>query len=275
MVLPAFSQRSTRRISAPLRVRVMYLKEHQPVSTPLQDSVRSFLSLLPIPPSARLAVSLPKGRWHGAGTFRVFDNEYLWSTLYRWGCCPCRTTLNTSEPPTYLLVQARQLLWLVKNHDSYEHSLMLTIVSYPNPSPGRSFPERFHLTVSTPYLRTFGALSGRLHTHHGCTMSACFHRIAVTEHWVQQRQMKPPLNSLKYATSCRNHTFLHHLSRAICWNRFSNSIVIIKLFYRSAYFYNLNDIQKDCPKIDAQIWLNVDKLPMVKVDITYQRPWLQ
>jgi hypothetical protein len=30
-------------------------------------------------------------------------------------------------------------------------------------------------------------LSGRLHTRHGYTMSACFHRIAATGRWVQAR----------------------------------------------------------------------------------------
>ena len=103
------------------------------------------------------------------------------------GVLPVSDGAQTSDPPTYLLVQASQSLWLVKLHDSYENSLTLTIVSYPNPSPGWNFQERFHLTVSTPYRRYFGALSGRLHTHHGCTMSACFHRIAATGRWVQIR----------------------------------------------------------------------------------------
>jgi len=95
---------------------------------------------------------------------------------------------NPSEPPTYLLVQALQLLWLVNIHDSYKCLLMLTIVSYPNPSPRWSFQERFHLTASTPFAQAnFGALSGRLHTRQGFTLSACFHRIAVTEHWVQTK----------------------------------------------------------------------------------------
>ena len=58
--------------------RGMYLiKEHQPVSIPLQDSIRFFQILPPIPPTACLTVSLPKGQWHGATTFRVFDSEYL------------------------------------------------------------------------------------------------------------------------------------------------------------------------------------------------------
>jgi hypothetical protein len=59
-------------------------------------------SSLPVPPTACLTVSLPKGRRHGVTTFHVSDSEYLRSTLlYRWGCCPCRTFTNPSEPPTY------------------------------------------------------------------------------------------------------------------------------------------------------------------------------
>ena len=49
------------------------------------------------------------------------------------------------------LVQAYQLLWLVNFHDSCKCSHLLTIVSYPNSSPGWSFQERFYLTVLTPH----------------------------------------------------------------------------------------------------------------------------
>ena len=63
---------------------------------------------------------------------------------------PRRNLCNRSEPPTYLLVQAFQPLWLVLVYDSYECSLALALASYPNPSPGWSFQERFHLTVSAP-----------------------------------------------------------------------------------------------------------------------------
>ncbi len=85
-----------------------------------------------------------------------------------------------------ILVQALQLLWLVNIHDSYKCSLPLAVVSYPNPSPGWSFQERFRLTASTPSAQAdFSALSGRLHTRQGCTLSACFPRIAATGRWVQ------------------------------------------------------------------------------------------
>jgi hypothetical protein len=141
----------------------------------------------PIPPTACLAVSLPQRRRHEVTTFREFDNRYLRSTLSAGGNA-ARVGRSSSPPnhPLTVLVQASQLLWLVNIHDSYKCSLTLTIVSYPNPSPGWSFQERFHLTASTPFAQAnFGALSGRLHTRQGCTLSACFHRIAATGHWVQ------------------------------------------------------------------------------------------
>jgi hypothetical protein len=144
-------------------------------------------SSLPIPPSACLAVSLPKGRRHGVTTFRVSDNKYLRSTLSAGGSV-ARVGGSAIHPSHLLtiLVQASQLLWLVYVHDSSKCSLTLTIVSYPNPSPGWSFQERFSLTASTPFARAnFGALSGRLHTRQGCTLGACFHRIAATGRWVQ------------------------------------------------------------------------------------------
>ena len=54
--------------------------------------------------------------------------------------------------------------------------------------PGAFPPHGFH-TIHT----YFGALSGRLHTYHGCTMSACFRRIAVTGHWVQAGANETPV----------------------------------------------------------------------------------
>jgi hypothetical protein len=55
-------------------------------------------------------------------------------------------------------------------------------------TPGWSFQERFHLTASTPFAQAnFGALSERLHTRQGCTLSACFHRITATGRWVHTK----------------------------------------------------------------------------------------
>ena len=160
-----------------------------PVSIPLQDDLRFFHLLSPYLQQHALRLACPKGRRHEVTTFHVSDNRHLRSTLLcRREYCPCRTFSNPSEPPAYLLVQASQLLWLVNIHDSYKCSLTLTIVSYPNPSPGWSFQERFHLTASTPSAQAdFGALSGRLHTRQGCTLGACFHRIAATGRWVQAK----------------------------------------------------------------------------------------
>ena len=147
-------------------------------------------SSLPIPPTACLAVSLPqKGRRHEVTTFHVSDSRYLRSTLSAGGNAARvgRSQNPPNHPPT-ILVQASQLLWLDYFHDSCKCSLTLTLVSYPNPSPGWSFPERFHLTASTPFaFANFGALSGRLHTRQGCTLSACFLRIAATGRWVQTK----------------------------------------------------------------------------------------
>ena len=98
-----------------------------------------------------LRLACPKGDGMGLPRSTYSTTNTLGPLSLPMGICPCRTTEYTSEPPTHLLVQACQLLWLVNINDSYEHSLTLTIVSYPNPSPGWSFPERIHLTVSTPH----------------------------------------------------------------------------------------------------------------------------
>ncbi len=167
--------------------RVMSSLGSQPVSTPLQDDLRFFHHLSPYLPQHALRLACPKGRRPGVTTFHVSDSKYLRSTLSAGGSV-ARVGCSESPPshPLTILVQASQLLWLVYIHDSYKCSLTLTLVSYPNPSPGWSFQERFHLTASTPFAQAnFGALSGRLHNRQGCTLSACFHRIAATGRWVQ------------------------------------------------------------------------------------------
>ena len=161
----------------------------QPVSIPLQNGFRFFHPLTPYLPQHALRLACHNGRRHGVTTFHVSDSEYLRSTFSTGGSSARvgRSATHPNHPPT-ILVQASQLLWLVNIHDSYKCSLPLTIASYPNPSPGRSFQERFGLTASTPSARAdFGALSGRLHTRQGCTLSACFHRIAATGRWVQTK----------------------------------------------------------------------------------------
>jgi hypothetical protein len=171
----------------------------QPVSIPLQDGLGLFHHLAPYLPQLALRLACPepaeaacpKGRRHEVTTFHVFDHRYLRSTLSAGGSSARvgRSATHPSHPLT-ILVQALQLLWLVNIHDSYKCSLPLTIASYPNPLPGWSFQERFGLTASTPPAQAdFGALSERLHTHQGCTLSACFHRIAATGHWVQTKAL--------------------------------------------------------------------------------------
>jgi hypothetical protein len=169
--------------------RVMSSLDSQPVSIPLHDGLGFFHHLTPYLPQHALRLARPKGRRHGVITFHVSDNKYLRSTLSAGGSVARvgRSASPPNHPPT-ILVQASQLLWLVYIHDSSKCSLTLTLVSYPNPSPGWSFQERFHLTASTPFAQAnFGALSGRLHTRQGCTLGACFHRIAATGRWVQTK----------------------------------------------------------------------------------------
>jgi hypothetical protein len=145
-VLPDFSQRSTRWTSASLRTELL------PVSTPLQDGFRFFHHLSPYLQQHALRLTCPKGRSHGVTTFRVFDIKYLRPTLSADGNVARvgRSAIRPNHPLT-VLVQASQLLWLVYVHDSSKCSLTLAIVSYPNPSPGWSFQERFHLAASTPF----------------------------------------------------------------------------------------------------------------------------
>ena len=82
--------------------QVILSRGSQPVSTPLQDGLGFFHHPTPYLPQPALRLACPKGRRHGVTAFRVSDSKYLRSTLLcRWGCCPCRTFSNPSEPPTY------------------------------------------------------------------------------------------------------------------------------------------------------------------------------
>ena len=109
-------------------------------------------SSLPIPPTACLTVSLPQGG-EGMGLPRsaYLTTNTLGPLSLPVGILPVSDVhqpLRTTHLPFWF--KPAQLLWLVNIHGSYKCSLTLTIVSYPNPSPGWSFQERFHLTASTP-----------------------------------------------------------------------------------------------------------------------------
>jgi hypothetical protein len=162
----------------------------QPVSIPLQNGFRFFHHLTPYLPQLALRLACPKGEGMGLPRSAYLTTDTLGPLCLPAGMLPVSDVLQALRTTHLPFGQASQLLWLVNIHDSYKCSLPLTIVSYPNPSPGWSFPERFGLTASTPSAQTdFGALSGRLHTHQGCTLSACFHRIAATGRWVQMKAL--------------------------------------------------------------------------------------
>ena len=155
------------------------------------QNTRLRVAITPYLPQHALRLACPRGEGIGLPRSAYLTNEYLRSTFSAGGST-ARVGGSASPPnhPLTILVQASQLLWLVNVHDSYKCSLALTIVSYPNSSPGWSFQERFRLTASTPFAQAnFGALSGRLHTRQGCTLSACFHRIAATGRWVQTKAL--------------------------------------------------------------------------------------
>ena len=161
----------------------------QPVSIPLQDGLGFFHHLTPYLLQHALRLACLKGGGMGLPRSAYLTTNTL-GPLCSAGGGVARVGRSATHPnhPLTVLVQALQLLWLVNIHDSYKCSLTLTIVSYPNPSPGWSFQERFHLTASTPFAQAnFGALSGGLHTRQGCTLGACFHRIAATGRWVQTK----------------------------------------------------------------------------------------
>jgi len=99
-----------------------------------------------------LRLACTKGEGMGLPRSAYLTSNAL-GPLYSAGGSFARVGSSAIPPnhPLTILVQASQLLWLVNIHDSYKCSLTFTIAFYPDPSPGWSFQERFHLTVSTPY----------------------------------------------------------------------------------------------------------------------------
>jgi hypothetical protein len=154
----------------------------QPVSISLQDGLGFFHHLSLYLPQHALRLACVKGEGMKLPRSTCLTANAL-GPLYSAGGSVARVGRSASPPnhPLTVLIQASQLLWLVNIHDSHKCSLTWTIVPYPNPSLGWSFQERFRLTASAPFAQAnCGALPGRLHTRQGCTLSACFQRVAAT-----------------------------------------------------------------------------------------------
>jgi len=132
-------------------------------------------------PSSQLRISnsVPYGcacpncfeRRYGISTFRVFDNEYLRSTLSTGGIVvrvePCSRGPN--HPRTFWS-KPDSPFGLFRYNGSYRCSRMLTIVFSSDPSPEQGFQEGVRLTAYSPHPQgCFGALSGRLQTRRGFT----------------------------------------------------------------------------------------------------------
>src|SRR4051794_26405615 len=92
----------------------------QPLSVPLQNSLRFFHLPLPAVPSTGLTTCLPRGRPTGlprsaysplAGSGSASPPRVLMSTIEEEG---------PSIPTLCLLAQACQRLWLVGSHDVYQ-----------------------------------------------------------------------------------------------------------------------------------------------------------
>ena len=154
-VLPILSHPSTRRTSAPLRIRLCSSAEQQSLSIPLQDSLRFFRHLSLYLHQLALRLACLSGRRHRVTTFRTFNNRCLRPVLSAGGSFArvgdCQR--SPTYPPT-ILVQACQFLWLVQYDGSYKRSHMLAIASYPSTLPGGNFQEGLFLTVETPYRST-------------------------------------------------------------------------------------------------------------------------
>jgi len=138
----------------------------QPVSAPLQDSVR-FLSIpLPAVSSAFLAVGLPNylGGTTGLPCSTCITHAGVRTCLYTGGnYCQRVPTRKRCDRPTYLLVQACQQLWLVHRNDVYT----AIHIYCPYPASPRPLPPRcwqFQPLLTDWPTDTRGYFSRQLHT---------------------------------------------------------------------------------------------------------------
>src|SRR5262249_42713071 len=122
----------------------------QPLSGPLQTSIRFLPDPLPAAPAARLTTRFPT------------REGYVLTTLHRGNTrglgrasTPVARQLRrvSSEHPdlaTYLLVQPCQHLWLVLCDDACGTSPGLTVPRTPGPQPPWCWQSRRRLTLSPP-----------------------------------------------------------------------------------------------------------------------------
>ena len=82
------------------------MNEHQPVSTPLQDSIRFFRHLTPYLQQHALRLACPEGKGMGLPRSAYKTADALGPPYLPVGMLPVSDDRQNPRPPTYLLVQA-------------------------------------------------------------------------------------------------------------------------------------------------------------------------
>jgi len=98
----------------------------QPLSAPLQYSLRFLHLLIPARPTASLALRLPRGQSYGLTTFpfrHTTGSGLAFSPVDISTTCP---DLAAEQPSTHLLVNAYQQLWHLTHDDVYQRFTYVT-----------------------------------------------------------------------------------------------------------------------------------------------------
>ena len=138
----------------------------QPVSTPLQDSIRFLQILRPHTHQHALRFACPdwSGRIYRVSTFHLVTfTDDLDSSRTPVEQHSRMATLESHILSTHLLVQASVCLarfFLT----TLQMFACADLIIQSQPSPESDYQEGFHLTISSPVIKTFGTLLKGLHT---------------------------------------------------------------------------------------------------------------
>lgn len=126
----------------------------QPVSQRLQPGLRFLHHPIPAPPTAYLAVCLPRGQRYGLTTFLDHHTTGLGPVYTPVACSTTCPHFKQGHPATYRLVNAYQQLWHLEINDVYQQFTCVAHASQPSASPRYCFEDRrHHLTALVTTMR--------------------------------------------------------------------------------------------------------------------------
>lgn len=147
----------------------------QPLSVPLQHSVRLLHPLLPALPTAFLTVCLPRGQRYGLTTFPACHTTGLGPAFLPGTIMATYSHIPRKQPIPHRLVHACQSFWHVFSNDIHQQFTCVALTSQPSAST------RYDSELLPPASRPKGTHTGgyivRRASYSTVTSEACLHRL--------------------------------------------------------------------------------------------------